>query len=72
MDKLEQLKQQITMIMVIQINIDNHNNDNTDIDKSMLIIIPVSDIYWDDGKRAGMKNEIRVRSGWSMYPSNKR
>ena len=45
MDKLEQLKQQITMIMVIQINIDNHNNDNTDIDKTMLIIIPVSDIY---------------------------
>ena len=25
------------------------------------ILICVSDIYFDDGRRAGMKNEIRVR-----------
>ena len=36
----------------------------------MIILICVSDIYFDDGRRAGMKNEIRVRPWWSLHPSN--
>ena len=36
----------------------------------IMTLIPVSDIYWDDGRRAGMKNEIRVRPWWSLHPFN--